>query len=90
MSNTFNFDNTVCVSQDAYIDNVLGHDIPLISAHDLLEAPNLGGLNGSEECQIAVNKILVDALDHTITYVMIGKLVFRVAMSGRRMKQYGQ
>ncbi len=68
---TFNIAKTTCMSLDVYIDNVLGHGIPIIFAHDSTTGPNFAGLHGSEQWWMVVDRILANAPDPK-NFVMVG------------------
>ncbi len=63
---TFSIANTACISLDAYIDNVIGHGIPIKFAHDSKTSSNFVGLHGSEQCWTMVNGIVANAPDPAI------------------------
>ncbi len=73
---SFNISNKACISLDACIGNVLGHEFPIIFTHDSLIGTDFVGLHGSEQCQRVVNGILASASDPANTSVMVSNLLW--------------
>ncbi len=70
---TFNIANTAYISLAAYIDDVLGHGIPITFSHNSITGSHLEGLHGLEQCQRVVNSILANTYPAN-TSVMVGYL----------------